>query len=318
MKNGNIDLGGSIVSGKEIKNDNYKILTNTSILPNYYFNYKYNFSETNSLTAKFESISKFSDANNFFANQIITGNSTIITGVDTLGVYYNNESSIIYTSLNYYKNSQFRISFFCTNFLKGLSPVYFYNPNFNIISLNSSKNNNNINFNLYFEKYISEMKSKFITEIIYLNSNQKIIINDQFNKNILNSFKFQFKHITVMKFPINFETSIASLHSENLSNLRSTNIWQFEGYEKVKINISKKYLFNLLYSIYNLTPNSTIHNLDLFMTHKLNKNITISLIGHNLLNNKIILEKYISPYSVIYNSYSIVNRYIMIKMAISF
>ena len=121
-----------------------------------------------------------------------------------------------------------------------------------------------------------------------------------------------------MQFPITFETSITSLYSENYSNSRSSDVWQFERYEKLKLNISKKYLCNLLYSIYNLTPNSTIHNLDFFLTKKLKKNITMSLIGHNLLNNKIILQKYISPYSINYNSYSIVNRYIMAKIAISF
>ena len=318
LKNGIIDIGGSIAAGKEIKKGNLQNLSNSSILPNYYFNYTYNFSETNSLIAKYESNTRFSDANNFFSNQIISGNSTIINGADTLGLYYNNESSIIYTSLDYYKNSQFRISFFYSNFLKDLTPEYFYNPKFNIISLTPSKNNNNFNFNIYYEKYISEIKSKFITEIIYLNSNQKMIINDQLNKNTLNNIRLQLKHITVMQFPINFETSITSLYSENYSNSRSSDVWQFEGYEKLKLNISKKYLCNLLYSIYNLTPNSTIHNLDFFLTKKLNKNITMSLIGHNLLNNKIILQKYISPYSINYNSYSIVNRYIMAKIAISF
>lgn len=301
----------NIFSENENKSAN-KILYNTII------NYKYNISETKIFSAQFNTFSKFANRENYYSKFVISGNSLIFESLDTLILQKNSEFTLSFTNFDIYKNNLFKILFTYNKFDNELSSSNFYTKEYSIFSFFPTKNNNRIFLNSKFEQFIKKININLILDLNYSNHKYSEILNNINNSINSNNLKLQIKLNSVFKLPVNFETSNGILYSKIYSNINSFSNIQYESFQKIKVKISKNISSNLLFSYYKFNLNSELNNLDLYITYKINGKSSFSVLGHNLFNNSILNQKFISNYSQTIMNYSLVNKYIQFKYFINF
>ena len=91
------------------------------------------------------------------------------------------------------------------------------------------------------------------------------------------------------------------------------NLWQFQGYGKIKLRVSDKIYVASMYNYYLLSPGNFFNTMDLYANFSLNSAWVFSATVHNLFNASSIVQRQFGVNSVSEQQYELVNRYLMIK-----
>jgi hypothetical protein len=96
------------------------------------------------------------------------------------------------------------------------------------------------------------------------------------------------------------------------------NLWQYQGYGKVKIRAGEKIYLAAMYNYYLLSPQNFFNTMDLYANFSLNQAWVFSATVHNLFNASSIVQRQFGVNSVSEQRFELVDRYLMIKAQWSF
>jgi hypothetical protein len=95
-------------------------------------------------------------------------------------------------------------------------------------------------------------------------------------------------------------------------------LWQYQGYGKLKVRAGEKIYLAAMYNYYLLAPRNFFNTMDLYANFSLNGAWTFSATVHNLFNASSIVQRQFSVNSASEQRYELVDRYLMIKVQWSF
>ena len=133
------------------------------------------------------------------------------------------------------------------------------------------------------------------------------------------NFSFQPKAVTSFKAPVNLEASFTAMYSRNLTIPENGagsrfELWQYQGYGKLKLQAGKKIYMAAMYNYYILAPRDFFQTMDLYANFSFSQTWTISGTVHNLFNASSIVQRQFGVNSVSEQRYELVDRYLMIKV----
>ncbi len=275
---------------------------------------KKNISDFKSLSLQFSLRQVTPELSYFSPQTLISGDVSIIRPAQSTDNIRISESSITYVTQDIIHSSQF---FASASFRKSVNEYNlnsFHYPAYSINSFNSLKNNTSFWILANGEKYIAPIKSKVIIRFQGSIYSQTILLNSSSRDNISNLSSLQLKFISSFKWPINFEFSSKIQYSQNRSLKEPGNDYDFLQYEhsiKIKAKFSEKLYAAYFYDYYALSKDSKFNTQDIYVSYRLKKSISFSLIAHNLINADFFSQKNVSPSTISINSFRVVPGYFL-------
>jgi outer membrane receptor protein involved in Fe transport len=173
------------------------------------------------------------------------------------------------------------------------------------------------------EQYVKSLRIKFSLQFSTVYASNRIIFNNVPSKNKMFNISLQQKAVTAFRNPVNLEAIITAIYVLNATVPVSGessffNLWQYQGYGKMKVRAGKKLYTALMYNYYILSPGNFFHTMDLYANLEVNKAWIISLTAHNLFNVSTIEQRQFSVNSIAEQRYELVGRYLLIKFQFTF
>ena len=283
----------------------------------------YKLSTFRSLIANYRIGNFMPDPLNFYGRGILSGNATILDGAMDLRRGKSNDLSISYLSNNLFGGSRLIVSGLFNSSSGDYNTGYFFTPEFVKTNINPTNHNFYTAGNVDAEKYFAAIRGNIFLSVQaawYKTHNR---VNDSLQTNLSSSLRMQLKFASSFNFPVNVETSVTSMfvgNSAYTSGIKYAKheMWQYEGYAKLKMKFSRSIYSNLLYCLYGFKPNSTCRTLDAFGAFRITKTWSISMTVHNLLNDKILRQRDITANNISESSFFLVERYILVRVGFDF
>lgn len=256
----------------------------------------------------------------FFTNPITTTNRIKISNTPSLEI----QKTEIY-SLNYYNNNMYK-QFFVSigiSYQKN-NGNYFSNfiINENETVLNNfylNEKNDNLNFSLSTEKFVSKLSTTFKLTSSVSKSNYKNIVNtSDLRNNTSNNISNELAIKTAFNTKINFENQSNYIYSSNKSeNIGTINNKMFTNALKIKYKHSSS-IFSVITGDYFIPNTNNTSNDYLFLDFSVifkpkDKKYEFNLIGKNLLNNTIFSQIQTSDFSRNTLQNNLISRYIFVN-----
>lgn len=231
-------------------------------------------------------------------------------------------TSVSYSSNNLLSNVKFAVNSSFNIAFRDYAPNYTLSTEYTAIGWVVSRDNYRSNLMVSIEKYISELKCKTIVSSEAVTSKMTYVANDHVSLNNSQLIRTQFQYISTFKSIVNFESSVTTLYSKmNISTNASTfrhELFQYEGYEKIKLRWSEKMYSNILYGVYFFNRTTVFQTLDAYFIYRFNSRWTVSTTIHNLLNEKHFVSRSQSSNVETFSSFAIVHRYLLGKIQFDF
>ena len=316
FNSGSVSGNFSIGYGNSNLSDLKKTTRNRSLLVTSIIEYHYSISPFKTLTLKMEFGNTQPSPDNFYGHGVLTGIATVMDGAVSIQNVVTKAASVTYQSNNLIANSQLSISGTVRDVAGDYVADYYLIRSFTRTILLPANPHKEALFTLNTEKYFSCVQSKFIFQINAIRQNLNFSVNGIFESNRMTSVRTQFKWLTAFKWPLNLEMSFTDLYASNKVIPRQAHpysfyLWQYDGYGKLKIEFTKRLYASFLYTYYKLGPNNNYEALDAYLVYKYKKNWRLSLTGHNLTNNRILVQKTISADVISVSSLLLVECYVV-------
>jgi hypothetical protein len=322
-KKGELSIGGSAGFGEvkieqDKKNDQLSAPVMRAML-----GYRYALSPVKNISFQYNISSQLPERLNFHPFYLLSGQATILNPADQLVIRKNHLLSFSYASHNLIKGSGL---VFYTSF-SHTDGVYSYSskrtPSYGFLYYLSQNGNHFWTGNLKFDKYINRIRTKISIQLSSVVSASDLIFNEVRSRNYMNNFSILPKMVTAFRFPVNLETSITVMYILNKTipeagTINRFEVWQYQGYGKVKVRAGEKIYLAAMYNYYLLAPGNFFNTMDLYASFSLNKAWTFSASVHNLFNASSIVQRQFSVNTVSEQRYELVERYLMIKANWSF
>jgi hypothetical protein len=259
-----------------------------------------------------------------FQNDVIVNNRIIIKNIPSLEIQQSEVINIAYFNNNLYRNFSFNLGI---NYQKNDGNFFselLINENqtlFNNLYLNES--NDNLQVNLFIEKFVSFLSSTFKVNSILSNANYKNFVNSselRNNNSITNSNSFSWKTAFLSK--LNFENEMR--YYTTTSKLEGFGVFSntsFINHFKLKYDVNSQFFAYVShdYFIPSLSQNNTFSFIDFSILLKpKNKQFEFNLIGKNMLNLKTFRQIQTSDYSINTLENNLVARYVYLNCTITF
>jgi hypothetical protein len=318
LKKGEFSVGGSAGFGSvKIKQDYKKDMHIAPVLRGGLL-YRYAISPVKNISMQYSFSSQLPERIYFHPLYLLSGQATILNPAEQLVNRRNHLISLSYATHNLIKNSGF---VFYTSFSHtdgALSYSSIRTPSYGFLYYLSQNGNKLWSANLKSDKYIRRIRTKISIQLSAVFSASDLLFNEVLSRNSMSNFSIQPKLVTGFKFPLNMEASITAMYLQNKTIpkagiINQFNLWQYQGYGKIKVRAGENFFLALMYNYYLLAPGSFFNTMDLFANFSLNKSWTFSATIHNLFNASSIVQRQFSVNSVFEQRYELVDRYLMIK-----
>lgn len=185
--------------------------------------------------------------------------------------------------------------------------------------------NRNVKFysNVKTEKFIPKINMKISLELSGTHMGGNLYFNDQRSRNTNANISIQSRFSSSWKGPFKVETGFTAYHISNRtvpeiglsSKFRQ---WQHQAFTKLKFISGKRTFIAASYGYKSFSSMSAFQHFDLYASHALKRSWTFILTGHNLLNTKTIDRLAFDVNSYSEQNMSIVGRYLLMKVALTF
>ena len=296
QKKGEVNSGFSLGAGKISIDQEMKTITMNSPLVRAVLGYRYALSPLKNISVQYNFSSQLPERLLYHPVRLLSGQATILYPAADLIIRRTNLLSISYASHNLIKGTGlvFFSSFshtdgaftFSTMQAPAYSLLYYLSQNARQLWTSSAK----------LEKYVRHIRIKFTLQMSGVYSSNKLIFNNVPSRNNMRNFSFQPKAVTAFSFPVNLEAMFAAMYIENTTIPETGassrfNVWQYQGYGKMKIKAGKKIYLATLYNYYVLSPKNFFHSMDMHASFSLNQSWNFSLTLHNLFNSSSIVQR---------------------------
>jgi hypothetical protein len=322
-KKGELSVGGSVGFGAVKIEQDYKTDQHIAPVIRGGVSYRFAISVVSNISFQYSFSSQLPERLYFHPLYLLSGQASILNPAEQLVNRRNHLISFSYATHNLIKNSGF---VFYTSF-SHTDAAYSYSssltPSYRFLYFLSQNGNQIGTANLKFEKFISRIKTKISVQLSAVVSASDLFFNEVLSRNSMKNFSIQPKVVTAFKFPVNLEASITAMYVLNKTipetgTISRFNLWQYQGYGKVKIRAGEKIYLAAIYNYYLLSPQNFFNTMDLYANFSLNKAWIFSATVHNLFNASSIVQRQFSVNSVSEQRFELVDRYLMIKAQWSF
>jgi len=322
-KRGELSVGGSMGFGTvKIEQDNKSEQHNAPVIRGGIL-YRYAISSLKNISFQYSFSSQLPERIYFHPLYLLSGQATILNPAEQLVNRRNHLISFSYASHNLIKSSGF---VFYTSF-SHTDGAYIYSsnrtPSYGFLYFLSQNGNQLGTANLKFDKFINRIKTKISIQLSSVVSASDLYFNEVLSRNNMKNFSILPKLVTAFKFPVNLEASITAMYILNKTipktgTISRFNLWQYQGYGKVKIRAGEKIYLAAMYNYYLLSPQNFFNTMDLHANFTLNNAWVLSATVHNLFNASSIVQRQFGVNSVSEQRFELVDRYLMIKAQWSF
>lgn len=285
--------------------------------------YRYNISSVKVLSAAVKTGQALPDERFFFSGPVLNGGITVQNGAKDLLLTRFSEISLSFFHMNIYKNSQFFINSFLVRSDRSYKQSFTASPDYNSVFILPLNNNLQSFLAIGSEKYVPILKSKFSLQAQVMQQAGDIIINNFESKTKFSSFNSSIKYLSAFGGKVNFEMAFSNTYLiNNVTTARAisnkSKFWQHNASGKLKMSLSKKLYSNLFYVRYSLSPGNRFNIFDYFLNYKAASKATFSLTVHNILNTGNSFQRTINTITTFENSFAVVRRYFLFKVAFNF
>lgn len=322
-KKGEFSVGGNIGFGTARIEQHYKKDQHTAPVYRGVMGYRYALSPVKNISFQYSFNSLLPERVNFHPLYLLSGLATILNPAEQLANRRNHVVSFSYASHNLIKGSGFVFyaSFSHTNGAYSYSTMR--TPSYGFLYYLLQDGNKFGTANLKFDKFINRIRTKVSIQLSSVFSASDLIFNEVQSRNSMYNFSIMPKAVTAFKFPVNLEASITAMYMLNKTipqtgTISMFNLWQYQGYGKLKVRAGEKIYIAAMYNYYLLAPRNFFNTMDLYANFSLHKAWTLSVTVHNLFNASSIVQRQFSVNSASEQRYELVNRYLMIKAQWSF
>ena len=185
--------------------------------------------------------------------------------------------------------------------------------------------NGNVAFfsNVKTEKYLKKISIKISLDISGSHMGGDLYFNDRRSRNTSSNISFQSRFSSGGKGPFKVETGFTAylISSKTVPEVGLSSQfrqWQHQAFSKLKFISGNRTFFAVSYGYKSLSSMSAFQHFDFYASHALKKSWTFMLTGHNLLNTTSIDRLAFDVNSSSEQSMSIVGRYLLLKVALTF
>jgi len=323
QKKGELSSGFSLGAGKVRIDQEMRTAKKITALAKTVLGYRYALSPLKNISVQYSFSSQLPERLFFHPAQLISGQATILNPATELINRSNHLVSISYASYNLLKGSGLVFfssyshsdgAYTLSNMLTPeYSLLYYLSQNAGKLWTSSTK----------LEKYVKRFRTKITLQMSGVYSSSRLIFNNVPSRNAMRNISFQPKVVTAFSFPVNLEAVFAAMYIENTTIPETGegsrfNVWQYQGYGKMKIKAGKKIYLATMYNYYILSPKNFFHSMDLYASYSLNQAWNFSLTVHNLFNASSIVQRQFAVNSISEQRFDLVERYLMVKMQWNF
>ncbi|MGL6268253.1 MAG: hypothetical protein ACRC2O_10000, partial [Chitinophagaceae bacterium] len=314
-KKGELSVGGSIGFGTVKIEQDYKTDQHNAPVIRGGFSYRYLISVLSNISFQYSFSRQLPERIYFHPLYLLSGQATILNPAEQLTNRQNHLISFSYASHNLIKNNGFVFYSSFSHTDGAYSYSSYRTPSFGFHYFLSQNANLIWTTNFKFDKFISRIKSKISMQLSGVVSASDLLFNEVLSRNSMKNFSIQPKVVTAFKFPVNFEASISAMYVLNKTipetgTISRFNLWQYQGYGKVKIRAGEKIYLAAMYNYYLLSPQNFFNTMDLYANYSLNKDWIFSATVHNLFNASSIVQRQFGVNSVSEQRYALVDRYL--------
>jgi hypothetical protein len=317
-KKGQLSTGMSLGAGKARFNQDNSTYQKTAPILRYLLGYNHTFSPVKNISLQYAFSSQLADRFYFHPSLLLSGQATILNPAEQLVNQRNHLFSFTYAMHNLLKGTG--LVFFTS--YSHTDGAYSYStnrtPEYSLLYYLSQNGNKLWTANIKLDKYVSRIKTKFSIQLSSVYTATTLIFNETVSTNKMRNFSIQPKAVTAFKFPVNLEGSFTSIYVLNSTIPESGetslfDLWQYQGYGKLKIRVGKKFYMAAIYNYYVLAPRNFFQTMDLYTNITVNKAWVFSLTVHNLFNAAEIAQRQFAVNSITQQRYVLVGRYLLFK-----
>ena len=323
QKKGELSSGFSLGAGKVGIDQEMITAKKITALARAVLGYRYTLSPLKNISVQYSFSSQLPERIFFHPAQLISGQATILNPATELINRSNHLVSISYASHNLLKSSGlvFFSSYSHTDGAYTLSNML--TPEYSLLYYLSQNAGKLWTSSAKLEKYVKRIHTKITLQMSGVYSSSLLIFNNVPSRNAMRNISFQPKAVTAFSFPVNLEAVFAAMYIENTTMPETGegsrfNVWQYQGYGKLKIKAGKKIYMAAMYNYYVLSPKNYFHSMDLYASYSLNQAWNFSFTVHNLFNASSIVQRQFGVNSISEQRYDLVGRYLMVKMQWNF
>jgi hypothetical protein len=323
QKKGELNSGFSLGAGKIRIHREVETITMSSPLARAVFGYRYALSPIKNISVQYSFSNQLPERLFFYPTQLISGQATILNPATELMNHSNHLVSISYASHNLHKGSGlvFFSSYSHSDGVYTLSNML--TPEYGLLYYLSQNAGKLWTSSAKLENYVKRIRTKFTLQMSGVYSSNRLILNNIPSRNAMRNISFQPKAVTAFTFPVNLEAMFTAMYIENTTIPETGegsrfNVWQYQGYGKMKIKAGKKIYMAAMYNYYLLSPKNFFHSMDLYASYSLNKIWNVSFTIHNLFNASSIVQRQFGVNAISERMYELVNRHFMTKLQFDF
>lgn len=322
-KKGEISSGASVGLGTVKINQNNNAEKKTSPVIRGILGYRYALSPVKNIFLQYNFSSQLPERLIFHPVSLLSGQATILNPAEQLVNLRNHLLSFTYASHNLLKGTGLvlYVSFNQTDGAYKYSSML--TPSYSYLFYLPQNGNKMWTGNTRVDKYFSPMRTKFSLQFSSVYSANDLVFNEILSRNKMINLSVQPKAVTSFKAPVNLEASVTAMYNRNLTIPESGDgsrfeLWQYQGYGKLKIQAGKKMYMAAMYNYYILAPRDFFQTMDLYANFSFSQAWIFSAAVHNLFNASSIVQRQFGVNSVSEQRYELVGRYLMIKVQRSF
>ncbi len=281
--------------------------------------YVHSISLLRSIRFKYSVFNGFAEYGKLYPIGLLSGNGTILNGLNFQGPESSHTVSGTWQSNNFYKQRNWSVSVNYKFIPRNYGLVMTAKPEFSEFGFGLTRNNKLATGVFNWESFVPAVKGRI---------GSSVNLNAARYKNRLNGVEGISERAGVntacwwtsgFKSLINIELRGGTTYSMGRWNNGTRNsMWQHHSSAKFKVKAGNKWYGALSNNSFILSQGSRFTAMDLFISYQATGSLVLHVTGTNLLNTGRIRESSVMPYSSSQSSFYLVGRYILLSGNLSF
>ena len=318
-KRGELSAGISMGAGNIEFIQDYNVKEKSAPVFRSLLGYRLALSPVKSISLQYNFNSQLPEKKYFHPMLLLSGQATILNPAEQLTIRKSHQFNFTYASQKLNKGTGF---IFFTSYSHS-DGVYTYSNQrtaaYGLLFFLPQNGNELFSANIKMEKYASRIKTKFTLLLSSMYNATSLTYNEIISRNKMYNISIQPKLVTAFKGPVNAEASMTGMYTRNKTvpetgTASDFELWQYQGYGKLKVKPGKKAYLAAMYNFYILSPKNFFHTMDLYTNYILNQAFAFSFTVHNLFNSSTIVQRQFGVNSIAEQRFGLVERYLLMKV----